>query len=245
MIWEQFKNYYRFDGSMWKFFLIIFLSAASLGSGAQDVEGILQKHYKAYQQDFWDQIQTANVRGIWLKGSDKTNFELLAKKPGKIIIRGRWQSEPYAASFDGASGWTIAPWTGVKVAQLMLPKEQRMMQAIFDFGSPIPREAAMEYRGEMEVYGIPCYRVATKIGAVEYEYFIDQEDYYLRRLDRRELAGEDTHVLTKSFDQYRKFSGIVIPTLIVIQTEDLEKEYVFDDVVVGNGISNLIFRRPE
>ena len=234
----------RFEKAMRR--LIILLAFLwSPWAHAQDIEGIMQDHYAAYKQDFWDQVQTVNIRGIWLRGQEKANFELLAKKPGKIMIRGRWQTEPYAESFDGASGWTIAPWTGVKSPQLMLSKEQLLLQSVYEFGSPIPREAVLEYRGEGDAFGIPCYKLATNIDGIEYEYFIDEEDFFLRRMDRRELIGGQTQILTKRYDQYRKFGGVVIPTLVIVQVEDLEKEYVFDDIIVGDGISNLTFRRPE
>lgn len=234
----------RFESAMPRL-LIIFTLLCGPFLHAQDIEGILKDHYAAYQQDFWDQVQTVNIRGIWLIGQEKANFELLAKKPGKVMIRGRWQVEPYAESFDGSSGWTIAPWTGVKTPQLMLSKEQRMLQAVFEFGSPIPRDAVLEYRGEGDAFGVPCHRLATQIEGIEYEYFLDEEDFYLRRMDRRELIGSYTQILTKRYDQYRKFGGVVIPTLVVVRVEDLEKEYVFDDIIVGDGISNLTFRRPE
>lgn len=233
-----------FASLMRRLLIIICLGIVSW-SKAQDIEGIIQDHYKASQQDFWDEIQTVNINGIWLKGQEKTAFELLAKKPGKILLRGRWKSEVFAQSFDGVSGWTLAPWTGATIPQLMLPKEQRILREIFDFGSPIPRDVALEYRGEGNAFGVPCHRVAAQIGGIEYEYFIDEEDFYLRRMDRRELIGDHTIVLTKRYDQYRKFGGVVIPTLVIIQTEDLEKEFVFDDIVIGNGISNHVFRRPE
>lgn len=205
----------------------------------------MQDHYAAYKQDFWDQVQTVNITGVWLRGQEKSGFELLAKKPGKIMIRGRWQEEPYAESFDGSGGWTIAPWTGVKRPQLMLAKEQSLLQSVFDFGSPIPRDVALEYRGESDAYGIPCHRLVANIDGVEFEYFVDEEDFYLRRMDRRELIGNHTQILTKRYDQYRNFGGVVIPTLVIVQVEDLAKEYVFDGIIIGNGISNLTFRRPE
>lgn len=241
---EQNQKMRRFEVSMPRLIVIIILFWSQIATG-QNIEGILKDHYKAYQQDFWDQVQTVNIKGLWLKGQEKANFELLAKKPGKIMIRGRWQVEPYAESFDGSSGWTIAPWTGVKTPQLMLAKEQLLLQSVFDFGSPIPKNVVLEYRGEGDAFGVPCHRLATIIDGIEYEYYVDEEDFYLRRMDRRELIGDHTQILTKRYDQYRKFGGVVIPTLVTVRVEDLEKEYVFDDIIVGDGISNLIFRRPE
>lgn len=241
---EQNQKMSRFECAMLRLLIIITLLWTPLAK-AQDIEGIMQDHYKAYKQDFWDQVQTVNIRGIWLIGQDKASFELLAKKPGKVMLRGRWQVEPYAESFDGSSGWTIAPWTGVKTPQLMLPKEQLMLRSVFEFGSPIPRDVALEYRGEGDAYGVPCYRLAASIDGVEYEYFVDEEDFFVRRMDRRELIGNHTQILTKRYDQYRKFGGVVIPTLVIVRVDDLEKEYVFDDIIVGDGISNLTFRRPE
>ena len=244
MLHKQAHGISHFEFSMFRL-VIIFSLLWSTSVKSQDIEGIIAEHYKVSQQEFWDQIQTVNIRGIWLKGQEKATFELLAKKPGKIMLRGQWQSEPFAQSFDGSSGWTQAPWTGTSTAQLMLPKEQRVLRAVFDFGSPIPRDVALEYRGEGDAFGVPCYRLAAQIDGVEYEYFIDEDDYRLRRMDRRELIGKQTVILTKRYDQYRKFGGVAIPTLVTIQTEDLEKEFVFDDIVAGNGISNLVFRRPE
>lgn len=228
-----------------KVYSITILLLIAFSAKSQDIGGILESHYTANQQSFWDQVQTVNIRGIWLKDQEKASFELLAKKPNKIMIRGRWQAEPYAEAFDGASGWTVAPWTGIKTPQLMLAGEQQLLQAVFAFGSPIPRDAVVEYRGTGDAFGIPCYRLGTEIGGVSYEYFIDEEDFLLRRLDRRELMGDHTQTLTKRYDQYRKFGGVVIPTLVVVQVDNLEKEYVFDDIIVGDGISNLTFRRPE
>ena len=123
------------------------------------------------------------------------------------------------------------------------PKLQEFFQSEWQ---PInPKDVVLEYRGEGDVNGVPCHRLAASIDGIEYEYFIDEEDFYLRRMDRRELIGGHTQILTKRYDQYRKFGGVVIPTLVIVRVEDLEKEYVFDDIIVGDGISNLTFRRPE
>lgn len=224
------------------FFLGLFSSVAL---EAQNIERILEKHFQAHQQDFWEEVRTISIRGVWLRGAEKTRFELFAKKPGKRLVKGNWNGNPYAEAFDGSSGWTQAPWTGVKSPQLMLGKEQLLVKNIFEFGSAVPEDALLEYLGETNESGIPVHRFLEKKDDAEIDYFIDVEDFLLRKVVIREKIAGNVEILSKSYDQYRNFGGIMMPSLIYLKIDDLEKEYVFNEMVVGDAVSNLMFRRPQ
>ncbi|MEM9326202.1 MAG: hypothetical protein AAGA85_11120 [Bacteroidota bacterium] len=224
--------------------LILLLFVIAHGLRAQNIERILETHYAAHTQDFWDQVRTVTVEGAWFKGNERTTYTLHAKRPNKILLKGMWQGEPYTEAFDGQVAWTVAPWTKVGKPQLMLTHEQEMITHLFDYGSAIPRDAVLEYKGKVKEEGIYMYWLTELREEVQYDYFVDVEKHYLRKVNRRETLGDEIELLTKTYDIFKQFGGVTFPTVIWIKTEEAEREFVFDDLVVGDGISNDIFKQP-
>ncbi len=224
--------------------LLIPLIFGAISSGAQSTQKVLEKHFEAQTQDFWDQARTVTVDGAWFVGSERTVFTLHAKRPNKVILKGTWEGQPFTEAFDGVAGWTVAPWTGVSKANLMLSHEQLMISHLFDFGSPIKRDADLEYKGKVKEDGVICHWLAEVRDNIEYDYFIDINKHYLRKVNRRESVGDEVVLMTKTYDIFKQFGGVTFPTVIFLKTKELEKEYVFDDLVVGDGISDAIFRQP-
>ena len=211
---------------------------------AQNIERILNRHFEAHTQDFWDQARTVTVEGAWFTGSERTTFTLHAKRPDKIILKGTWNSKTYIEAFDGVVAWTVAPWTGVNQPQLMLIQEQMMITHLFDYGSAIPRDVVLEYKGKVKEDGLECHWLSEMRDDVQYDYFVDTHKFYLRKVNRREVIGEETELLSKTYDIFKSFGGVTFPTVILIRTKKLEREFVYDDLVIGDGVSDAIFRQP-
>ncbi len=229
-----------------RFPLLASLITLAFLSHGQNVERIIEKHYEAYNQDFWDEIKTASMRGVWFRGNEKLYAEFLVKKNDKIAVRGKDGADPYIEVTNGKGFWTVAPWTGIKKPQLMLVQEEYMLKNVWSFGSPIGRGTLLEYLGEVKENGIPSYWLRERKGEdIAVDYFIDKHDYYLRKMNIRTQIAGFTEPLTKTFDQFRKFGPAVVPTVIVLTTRELEREYVFDDMVIGDGISDAVFNKPE
>ena len=113
--------------------LIFLLSGTNIR--AQDsLNYILEKHFEAHQQMFWEGIKTLSVKGIWLSihGSYPSTFYF--KNPDKYLMIN--QKSRFIEAWDGDQSWTIAQWTKSSIAELSA-EETLINRAIFSFGSPL------------------------------------------------------------------------------------------------------------
>ena len=107
-------------------------------SNAQDLQKIANLHLKATTQEKRSEIRSIfmEVREIYDDGH-VTEYSIIKKKPNKIRIEGVWEGKNYIKAFDGIRGWTIAPWTGVSIPQLMTEGEIEEIRNIERIDSPI------------------------------------------------------------------------------------------------------------
>jgi len=212
---------------------------------SQNIEQIVTNHYAASGQDLWKEIKSVSIEGVWFKGRERLPFLLSAKKPDKIAVRGTKDEDAYVEATNGKESWTIAPWTGSKKPQLMLDEESLILAHLFSFGSYIDEESVLEYQGEVEVNGIAVYWLKEQRSQdMELDFYIDVEDYLLRRMNIRKRIGTKTIPYSQTVDQYRKYGPFNIPATFHITSGSLEREYVFDEIVIGDGIPNDVFERP-
>ncbi len=212
---------------------------------AQDIEGILRRHYEAYNQVFWDEVNSVTAEGVWFNGNEKLYMKMFAKKPANIAIKGTYEGHEYAEVSGTWGHWTLAPWTGLKKIQLMLPQEELLLQHLFSFGSPIPRDAVLEYMGAVKENGIPSYWLRENRADTEIDYFIDRHDYFLRKRNIRKLINGRTEPLTQTYDQFRAYGDFSLPLVTVIKTTKLDREYVMDEIYIGDGIADGVYQRPQ
>jgi outer membrane lipoprotein-sorting protein len=222
--------------------LPLFLFITCFEVSAQTLDRILQQHYQAHNQQFWDQIRSLTATGNWTSEFGDYSATYYIKRPEKFKVINVEQR--FIEAYDGNQFWTIGSWTENKV-QLLDPVRSMMLYHVFDFGSPISMADDLELKGRVEVDNIPCYWLIKKQVNQITEIFIDRRTNLLYRTILTDSWHEYDRVVYKTIKKYRNLQGMLIPTVIEIKTNDLVSEYVFDDFFLGDAVSDSQFAMPE
>ena len=170
-------------------------------------------------------------------------MKLLAKKPAYVVVFGKWKRKRFALAFDGKEAWTIAPWTDYQDVQLMTPEDELSIKHVMDFGSPIRSIVNLEYKGEV-IENDASYHWFIEINSqYEIEYFIDSKTFLIHKMNKRERFGTAILSMTKLYEVYRDFGGVVFPSFVRVKTVSGESDYSFDSIIIGEGINSGIFLR--
>ncbi len=229
----------RISGILYTFLIFVLLIPKTYG---QSKHKVLEKHYKAQQQEFWDQINTISAKVEWGSVLGTFHGDFIAKKPNKIMFKS--VKSRVIEAFDGKESWTIASWTDEEV----LPMESYrsfMIRELMIFGSPIVDNDDLVFRGTASVDQIYCYWFEVIKSNRRVEYFIDIKTHMLYKSVITQKIGDETIALTRTVDKYRQFNGIQFPTIIRVKTLEMESEYVFDSIVLGEGIPSSRFTKPD
>ena len=223
-------------------FILILLTISSFG---QSREKILQKHFEAHNQEYWDQIQTAQFTGVWLaKDGDANRYYIKysAKKEGKRAFQ--WESkkkETCKISFDGKIGWKQIK----QKPKLLDDKEVILPQNSFFFGSPVKENPNLKYEGVISWDDIGCHLFIEQRTNDKIEYLIDKNDYLLRRMAIiPDDGGLDNQVIVK-FEHYRNYTMIKIPGSIHIKSNLYDDGITINEITLGNGIPDGYFKLVE
>ena len=74
---------------------------------AQDLQSILDKHFKAIGQEKVLKVQTQVSTGKILQMGMEIPFKSITKRPGKAYMEMDLQGTKVVTAFDGVKGWAI------------------------------------------------------------------------------------------------------------------------------------------
>ena len=170
------------------FFVSLILLLGGTSIKAQDpLNYILEKHFEAHQQMFWEGIKALSVKGIWLSihGSYPATFYF--KKPDKYLMIN--QKARFIEAWDGVQSWTIAKWSKSSIAELSA-EETLINRAIFSFGSPLNGAKDIVNKGTVFLDHVPHYWIIEDQGDLLIEYFSTLSESILKQFDKPQLENE-------------------------------------------------------
>lgn len=220
-------------------------------SMAQDLDKILARHFEAVGQEQILSMRTISMEMREMNGFSKTKQYTLTKKaPSKIIIEGMWQEQRYVQAYDGQRAWTIAPWTGVQVPQLMTEREKAILLLSAGMGSPL-----YDYDGlahELQLMGSewaqdePQYVIrATMPSGFFVDYLLNKKTYMIHLV--RIYKEENTEEVEKEviFKNYKNLGAFSMPFEFENRIERSATHLIVDDIVFGQGAPSSLFKMPE
>jgi outer membrane lipoprotein-sorting protein len=219
-------------------YILLFANTSDVFS--QAASSILKKHFEAHQHEFWAEIQTLSAHIEWNGDQGHIRGDLIAKRPDKVKIYSERQG--FAEAYDGIEGWTIAEWTNNKIIDLEFDRAL-MLREVVKFGSALDPKINYEYKGTVEVDNIPCYWFSKRDQSRTYDYFIAQKTHLLFKTNITSNLDQQI-IFSRTVTKYRDIHGIKFSTVVVVKTPIHESEYVFHRVVLGDGIPNSSFQKP-
>lgn len=218
-----------------------------IGTKAQTAMGILEKHFESYGQNEWNEVRTISVDGKWVdEDYHAYKMKLTWKRPSRVRIEGTYQGKRYAEAYDGAVAWTIAPWRDNYEVERMTDSEEIIIRNLFTAGSPLyePREH-LEFTGLMDMEGVLYNTFTLSEGYFKRVFYLDRDNHRLYYELIENQFGKDKVSILKVIDKYKNFGPMLVPTSVIFEGLELNREFVFDEIYLGTGANDSIFEYPE
>ena len=101
-------------------------------SHGQDLQQILDKHFKAIGQEKILNVQTVVSYGTLEQMGMQIPFKTITKRPGKAYLEMNIQGSKMISAFDGANGWAVQPLMGSTEPVDLVGDELRPMKEMAD-----------------------------------------------------------------------------------------------------------------
>jgi outer membrane lipoprotein-sorting protein len=88
------------------------LAALALSVSAQDLDKILDDHFKASGQDKLSKITSISIQGKLVAMGMETEITIYQKRPNKLRIEASLMGQKMIQTYNGTKGWTYAPAMG-------------------------------------------------------------------------------------------------------------------------------------
>lgn len=213
---------------------------------SQTPAGILTSHFKQIGQDQWNEIRTLQIDGKWVdEDYHAYSMKLTAKAPDKIRLEGTYQGKKYIEAYSGLVAWIVAPWKKRYEVQTMNETEELMIRNVFSLGSPLYKvREHVEFTGLMDMEGVLYNTFTLQEGEMKKVFYIDRDDHnlYYERIESQ--FGEKVSLL-KIYENYKSYGPISLPSAVRFEGLDFDREFVFDETLLGVGANDSLFQLPE
>lgn len=225
--------------------LCLLLFPVFFQSQAQSGSELLRRHFEKTGQELWDQIGTVSVDGRWVdENYYGYEIKLTYKAPEKIRIQGKYDRKTFIEAYNGLYAWIVAPWKTEYKVQLMTPEEAAILKNSFHLGSPLyPHREDLKFKGLEDFEGTVYHAFILDNDREKRTYYLGKSDHQLH-VEEIELKTIGFQVV-KYYEKYQSHNGLSLPTAVWFKGENLEKELIFEEVVVGIGAGDNIFDMPE
>lgn len=228
------------------FLTIVFL----FPTRAQILEEVLEKHRLAVGAN------AQNVRSLLLDVKELSNhgterkYTIVKKRPEKIRIDGMWEGKSYTSACDGNRAWTIAPWTGTSMPQLMTEreKEELMLNAHIDspllFQEGYDKSLQVVTDNQVLEAGFITIRMIQPSGKWV-DFYLSEETYLINKYV--EYENNDVTNIEKEvfFKQYKTQAGITMPMAYEHRMKNSMLDVWVTDIMIGFGAQSNFFKKPE
>lgn len=226
----------------------ILFSAVANYVQAQNLQEVLDKHFEAIGQENLLEKETYTVQASIQQMGMEIPMTMKLKRPNKFRMEMEMQGQKMIQAYNGEKGWMIAPWMSTEPQDLSGAElNQAMEQANFDGELYNYEEKGTEASliGKVNVEGTPMYniRLTDKNGTIK-NYFIDAEDYLIRKIKARVNAQGQEVEVEQNLSEYEEIDGVKMPTKIESKNPMGTAIINFTEISFNETLDNSIFEKP-
>jgi outer membrane lipoprotein-sorting protein len=228
--------------------LTILLLSAFNHSQAQNLQSVLDNHFKAVGQEKLLEKESYSIKATVNQMGMEIPMNMKTKRPNKFRMEMEMMGQKMVQTYDGEKGWVIAPWISSEPQELSGPElSQAMDQANIDgeLYNYADKGKTAEFIGKVNMEGSPVFniRLTDKDGSVK-NYFIDAETYLIRKVKAKMSAqGQEIEVEQNLID-YKNIDGIMMPAKIESKTPMGNAVIVFDEIKFDENFDDSLFAKP-
>jgi outer membrane lipoprotein-sorting protein len=229
-------------------FLVVFFVSVFNQSQAQNLQTVLDKHFKAVGQEKLLEKESYSIKATVRQMGMEIPMIMITKRPNKFRMEMEMMGQKMVQTYDGEKGWVLAPWISSEPQELSGPElSQAMDQANIDgeLYNYSEKGTTAELIGKVNMEGTPVFniRLTDKEGSVK-NYFIDAETYLIRKVKAKSnTQGQEVEV-EQILEEYKNIDGVMMPVKIESKTPMGSAEIVFNEIKFNEKFDDSVFTKP-
>jgi outer membrane lipoprotein-sorting protein len=226
------------------------LLAIQVSLHAQQLEEILQSHFKAAAQDRMGKMETIVTHGKnhYAMGGIESSFTMYQARPNKIRIESQFQGSGVIQTYNGEQGWMVAPSMGIPEPKQMNNNELKSLLSQAEFEDPLwiseKNGDSMELIETAPDYPADHIKLTTGEGEVLH-FFIDRNSHLISSIRSTQVLRGTSTEITTVLKEYKSTRGIPIARQIqtrmngeTVTTIEIEK------VEFNKSLDSTLFEKP-
>lgn len=229
-------------------FLMAFVAITFIS--AQDLDRILESHFKAVGQDKLQKIETIEATGKAFSMGTETKLTMLNKRPDMVKVIIDFQGTQIIQAYDGEKAWMINPMTGSSGAVEVTGAEAASFSESADMDGQLwnyqEKGHLLELVGTEKIGDHEAYVLKlTKESGNTDHYYLNKDNYLIMRVKSASMMNGSEVTMQTDLSDYKKVKGYMMPfaTNQVINGQTINT-IIFEEVKVNKKLDDAIFSKP-
>jgi len=237
---------------MKKYALLLSLFLLTIGNSllSQSLDEVLDDHFIAIGQEKVLSINSQKITGKMIQGGLEIPFIQMAKRPSKIRVEATFQGLTLIQTYNGTTGWTLNPFSGVTDPQPMAEDAIKGMSYQADMNGMLwnwkDKGYTVTLEGTEDMEGTSCYKIKliTKAGD-NFIFYIDADSYVILRQNSKMMVMGNESESDTYMSNYSMIEGMAYPGKIDTKMNgQLVMSMTFDKVELEVALDDTLFEKP-
>ena len=229
--------------------LILLFASFSLAQG-QDLESILEAHYKAASMEKMQKIETiiSTGKNMYSMAGIESGFTMYQARPNKLRIEAEVQGSKLIQTYNGEKGWMYAPAMGISQAKELSEQELETILNQAEFENPLWTYAekgnTIELLGASEDGSADHLKLTNEKGDI-LNFNISKESHLISSIKSKQLMGGSEQEIEIIMKDYKNVKGIPVSHFISTKLGgQVVYTITFEKVEYNQDIDPELFEKP-
>jgi len=236
---------------MRKLILPLFILFASFSlAQEQDLESILEAHYKAASMEKMQKIETIITTGknMYSMAGIESGFIMYQARPNKLRIEAEVQGSKLIQTYNGEKGWMYAPAMGISQAKELSEQELETILNQAEFENPLwnyeEKGNTIELMGASEDGSADHLKLTNEKGDI-LNFYISKEFHLITSIKSTQLMGGSDQEIEVNMKDYKNVKGIPVSHYISTKLGgQMVYTITFEKVEYNQDIEPELFEKP-
>lgn len=229
--------------------LILLITSFSLSRG-QDLESILEAHYKAASMDKMEKIETIVTTGknMYSMAGIESGFTMYQARPNKLRIEAEVQGSKLVQTYNGEKGWMYAPAMGISQPKELTEQELETILNQAEFENPLwnysEKGNTIEFLGASEDGSADHLKLTNEKGDI-LNFYISKESHLITSIKSTQLMGGSEQEIEINMKDYKNVKGIPVSHFIATKLGgQMVYTIAIEKVEYNQDIEPELFEKP-
>ena len=212
----------------------------------QDVEEILNRHYKAIGLQKKKQIETLVSFGALSQLGSDLQISIIQKRPSMYRMDVHLSEGRISQGFNGSEGWQLNPFISPDTT-IITGHELNQLRESADFDGVLVNYEKLGYDISYDAAGMWNERPVlilklTRDDDTELKFYLDAESFLILRTEAVYIIDGLRVNAQSEFSDYRKTGGVRFPYRIINRNGQLMTEMRIDTIRINEELDDILFR---